>query len=109
MASPKGNGSQKDRCFSWFPTAPTCTTIAAVGLFPSPPVAMPSNRPNLTLDEQSFQGLLSAAFIIQEHNDRQKQARQAQAESEGGSRGLDGLRPGERLQHNWASMWLMSQ
>ena len=24
---------------------------------------MPANRPNLTLDEQSFQGLLSAAFI----------------------------------------------
>ena len=25
------------------------------------------------------------------------------------SGGLDELRPGERLQHNWASMWLMSQ
>jgi len=88
---------------------------------------MPSSRPNLTLDEQSFQGLLSAAFIIQEHNDRQKYARPAPAESEGervgqhggtlqpanGSRsessGLDELRPGERLQRNWASMWLMSQ
>ena len=94
---------------------------------------MPSNRPNLTLDEQSFQGLLSAAFIIQEHNDRLKQARPTQAEPEArrepdansvcphcgalkpadGSRcescGLDELRPGERLQRNWASMWLMSQ
>ncbi len=70
---------------------------------------MPSSRPNLTLDEQSFQGLLSAAFIIQEHNDRRKQARQAQAEAEGESNGADDLRPGERLQRSWASMWLMSQ
>src|ERR1700674_58174 len=98
----------------------------------SPPDAMPANRPNLTLDEQSFQGLLSAAFIIQEHNDRLKLAGQTPAEPEAnsicphcgapkpaapkaaeGSRcescGLDEFRPGERLQHNWASMWLMSQ
>jgi hypothetical protein len=99
---------------------------------------MPANRPNLMLDEQSFQGLLSAAFIIQEHNDRLKLAGQTPAESQArlepeansicphcgapkpaapnladGSRcescGLDEFRPGERLQHNWASMWLMSQ
>ncbi len=70
---------------------------------------MPSSRPNLTLDEQSFQGLLSAAFIIQEHNDRKKQARQAEAEAEVESSGADDFRPGERLQHSWASMWLMSQ
>lgn len=88
---------------------------------------MPSSRRNLTLDEQSFQGLLSAAFVIQEHNDQRKRARHAPAESDaervgqhgdapqagGASRsessGLDELRPGERLQHNWASMWLMSQ
>src|SRR6202521_3476193 len=98
----------------------------------SPPDAMPANRPNLTLDEQSFQGLLSAAFIIQEHNDRLKLAGQTPAEPEAnsicphcgaskpaapnlaeGSRcetcGLAEFRPGERLQHNWASMWLMSQ
>ena len=31
---------------------------------------MPSNRHNLTLDEQSFQSLLWAAFTIQEYNDR---------------------------------------
>ncbi len=68
---------------------------------------MPSNRPNLTLDEQSFQGLLSAAFVIQEHNDRKKNARPAPAEAEG--EGADEFRPGERLQRNWASMWLMSQ
>jgi hypothetical protein len=77
--------------------------------FSSPPVAMPSSRPNLTLDERSFQGLLSAAFIIQEHNDRRKQARQAEAETEGESNGAEGFRPGERLQRSWASMWLMSQ
>jgi len=116
-----------------FQTAPTCTTMALAWTVFLPPDAMPSNRPNLTLDEQSFQGLLSAAFIIQEHNDRLKQARPTQAEAEArrepdanrvcphcgalkpadGSRcescGLDELRPGERLQRNWASMWLMSQ
>src|SRR5208282_2205042 len=94
---------------------------------------MPSNRPNLILDEQSFQGLLSAAFIIQEHNERVRQARQNQSEPEAHlepethavcphcgapkpaeeSRcqlcGQDEFRPGERLQRNWASMWLMSQ
>jgi len=94
---------------------------------------MHSNRPNLALDEQSFQGLLSAAFIIQEHNDRRQQAGQTQAEPEAhpepeadricqhcgapmpaevsrcGSCGLDEFRPGERMQRNWASMWLMSQ
>ncbi len=70
---------------------------------------MPSSRPNLTLDEQSFQGLLSAAFIIQEHNDRKKQARPASAVVEIEGTGVDEFRPGERLQRNWASMWLMSQ
>ena len=103
---------------------------------------MPANRPNLTLDERSFQGLLSAAFTIQEHNDRLKLAGQIPEEPQEepqprleaeaasvcphcgaakpaapkpaeGSRcescGLDEFRPGERLQHNWASMWLMSQ
>jgi hypothetical protein len=124
----------------------------------SPPDAMPSNRPNLTLDEQSFQGLLSAAFIIQQHNDRRRLDQQAQKEledvdpedirvedidpenvgpedvhlednvdpahnivcpncgalklaegSQCDSCGKDELRPGERLQRNWASMWLKSQ
>jgi len=98
------------------------------------------------MDEQSFQGLLSAAFIIQEHNDRRKRE-QVETERESGieSFGLEAasekvspqvcsgcgipnltpktvgdgslcetcaaepLRPGERLQRNWASMWLMSQ
>jgi ribosomal protein L40E len=98
----------------------------------SPSDTMPANRPNLTLDEQSFQGLLSAAFIIQEHNDRRKLARQTPARqtpaepeadrvcqhcgapmpadaSRCESCGLDEFRPGERMQRNWASMWLMSQ
>jgi ribosomal protein L40E len=84
------------------------------------------------LDEQSFQNLLSAAFTIQEHNDRLRQDRETQAQPEarleaensvcphcGAGKptdrsrceacGLDEFRPGERLQRNWASMWLMSQ
>jgi hypothetical protein len=38
---------------------------------------MPSNRPNLILDEQAFQDLLSAAYTIQEHGDLLKQVRAA--------------------------------
>jgi ribosomal protein L40E len=112
--------------------------MASVSTIFLPRDAMPSNRPNLTLDEQSFQGLLSAAFTIQEHNDRRKlarqtPARQTQAKPEArpepeadrvcqhcgarmradasrcGSCGLDEFRPGERMQRNWASMWLRSQ
>jgi hypothetical protein len=117
---------------------------------------MSTIRPNqtrsaMTLDEQSFEGLLSAAFTIQEHNKRQKQAPQTvepvvesapeaevapEPESPAvplhaspeptyvcphcgaskvdettrcGNCGLDEFRPGERLQRNWASMWLKSQ
>jgi len=107
---------------------------------------MSSNRPHLILDEQSFQGLLSAAFIVQEYNDRLnrerrnvdgrkndllKQTRTTAApeathpepqsicphcgaskdseESRCESCGRDEFRPGERLQRNWASLWLMSQ
>lgn len=94
---------------------------------------MPSNRPNLTLDEQSFQDLLSAAFTIQEHNRRlgnpiptppEPEPRTELAASRAcphcgaakpadtsrcQSCGSDEFRPGERLQRNWASMWLMSQ
>src|SRR5260370_1018637 len=104
----------------------------------SPSYAMLSNRSNLILDEQTFQGLLSAAFTIQEHNDwqklaRQTPARQTQAEPEAhpepkadrlcqhcgapmpaeasrcGNCGLDAFRRAESMQPNWASMWLMSQ
>jgi hypothetical protein len=103
---------------------------------------MPSPRPNLshfrptrshlTLDEQSFQNLLSAAFTIQEHNDQVKKAKSARppmsvrgkieativcpncgalkATEESSCPGCNGkFRPGERLQRNWASMWLLSQ
>src|ERR1700722_3148587 len=119
---------------------------------------MPTHQPNLTrspltLDQQSFQELLSAAFTIQEHNDRKERAREAEVEQSlvdqpsidqssvdqpsveqssveaepeatticnqcGALKPVaeshcascnDELRPGERLQRNWASMWLMSQ
>lgn len=115
----------------------------------SPSAIMLSTRPNQTrstptLDEQSFQGLLAAAFTIQEHNDQVrndqlKKARLAQTpeqlkllpelssetesssvcphcggpkhdeESRCQSCSLEPFRPGERLQRNWASMWMMSQ
>jgi hypothetical protein len=71
------------------------------------------------LDEQSFQGLLAAAFTIQQHNDRRKNDTQpasvaatlpAQAdEAPSRAEAPENLRPGERLQRNWASMWMMSQ
>ncbi len=94
---------------------------------------MPSNRPNLTVDQQFFQELLSAAYTIQEHNDRlqresptpppeqaslvsqlnsicphcgaTKPADQAECEH----CRSDEFRPGERMQRKWASMWLLSQ
>jgi hypothetical protein len=98
----------------------------------SPPCdAMPSHRAKLTLDEKSFQGLLAAAFTIQEHNERRKQAGRRESNAAAGpeprsmcqhcgaakaaeearcpSCGLEEFRPGERMQRNWASMWLMSQ
>jgi GAF domain-containing protein len=100
-----------------------------------PPDDMPLNWHTLKLDEQFFQSVLSAAFTIQEHNERHKLARQipAQADPEahpetgadrlcehcGAVMPADALRcescdleefcPGERMQPNWASMWLMSQ
>jgi len=124
--------------FSSCHTAPTCTTMVGVGLSFSPPNGMRSTRSNLTrseltLDEQSFQGLLAAAFTIQEHNDQVKKALHTPAPSEASPEpepnivcphcgapklteesrcqncSLDQFRPGERLQHNWASMWLKSQ
>jgi hypothetical protein len=94
---------------------------------------MPSNRPNLILDEQAFQDLLSAAFTIQEHNARLNEVRPTEPKPQIRSKaepdsfchhcgavklhqesrcphcGLDEFRPGERMQRKWASMWLMSQ
>jgi ribosomal protein L40E len=153
MASSNGNASQiAPGFFPFSHSADLHYNDRSLDCF-SPSDAMPSNRPNLTrpqrtrphltLDEQSFQGLLSAAFTIQEHNDRRRLARQSESEVQpesqpetqpqaqpepqpnricqhcgalnppGGSRcescGLDEFRPGERMQRNWASMWLMSQ
>ena len=105
----------------------SCTTIMSAWTVFLPFDDMPSNRPNLLLDEQSFQGLLAAAFTIQAHNDQIKQARLTRTEPEASSdfrqgsarkpaeepqpdsSGQTEFRPGERMQRNWASMWLMSQ
>src|SRR5208337_239297 len=111
----------------------SCTTIMSAWTVFLPFDDMPSNRPNLMLDEQSFQGLLAAAFTIQEHNERIRQERKTSAEYASRSAteatgtcprcgapkpaeaehcqncSRDEFRPGERLQRNWASMWMMSQ
>ena len=98
--------------------------IVSLLSFVSPTMSV--QHPNLALDERAFEGLLSAAFTIQEHNDRQKRAHESDTStainvcphcgaqkpsnaSPCGVCGLDEFRPGERLQRNWASMWLHSQ
>lgn len=83
----------------------------------------------MMLDEQAFQGLLAAAFTIQEHNDKRLRetadepaaglqlsspcphcgAAKLASETVCATCGRGEFRPGERLQRNWASMWLMSQ
>jgi ribosomal protein L40E len=94
---------------------------------------MPSNRPNLTVDQQFFQELLSAAYTIQEHNDRLQREYQTPPPAQanlvsqlnsicphcGAAKSADQaecehcrsdeFRPGERMQRKWASMWLLSQ
>lgn len=94
---------------------------------------MSSTRPKLQLDEQSFQGLLAAAFTIQEHADLLKHITEArptvapepeaeapkvcphcaaplkEGESRCGQCGLEEFRPGERMQRRFASLWEMSQ
>ena len=96
---------------------------------------MSATRSKLILDEQAFQGLLAAAFTVQQHNDRQKASSNsalltekprplgdpaelcrhcgAPLPSEAAfcpvCGGAESLRPGERLQRTWASMWQMSQ
>ena len=94
---------------------------------------MPSPRTKLVLDEQSFQGLLAAAFTIQQHNDRHGTA-SSSSTIEGNQAGpkpaelcrhcgaplptgrtpcptcgTENFRSGEHLQHLWASMWQLSQ
>jgi hypothetical protein len=92
-----------------------------------------SNRPKLQLDEQSFQGLLAAAYTIQEHGDLLKQVSKAgrkddqepgaeapsvcrncaaplkEGESRCGRCGWEEFRPGERTQRKLAALWARSQ
>ena len=82
---------------------------------------MSTSRPKLTLDEQSFQDMLAAAFTIQEHNAKRRRSQEPQhvctqcgAPAREGERlcelcSAEEQRPGEQLQRKWASMWLMSQ
>jgi len=93
---------------------------------------MSSVRPKLQLDEQSFQGLLAAAFTIQEHADLLKHVKGAVSKAApepdtairlcprcaapftaGESRcskcSPEELRPGERMQRRFASLWEMTQ
>ena len=82
---------------------------------------MSTSRPKLTLDEQSFQEMLAAAYTIQEHNAKRRRAQQPQhacercgAPREAGEtlcRQCNGaeFRPGEQMQRKWASLWMMSQ
>jgi hypothetical protein len=84
---------------------------------------MASSRQKLTLDEQAFEGLLAAAYTIQQHNEKRRSATAAQKLCERCGSVIpvgeqecaqckvepEPLRPGEKLQRNWASMWLMSQ
>ena len=92
---------------------------------------MSLNRPKLQLDEQSFQGLLAAAYTIQQHADLLKQVHEitpkvapepkgppklcplcAAPLKKGESRcarcSAEELRPGERMQRKFASLWEMS-
>src|SRR5438128_1601170 len=81
---------------------------------------MSTSRPKLTLDEQSFQDMLAAAFTIQEHNAKRKRVQppghvcgQCGAPVKENERLCIQCavepRPGEQLQRKWASMWMMSQ
>ncbi len=93
---------------------------------------MSTIRPRLKLDEQSFQGLLAAAFTIQEHNDKKRTVGEAsepvtavrkvleslcpqcaaplpKGETRCPQCGSDEFRPGERMQRRYASLWEMSQ
>ena len=84
---------------------------------------MSSKRSKLKLDEQSFETLLAAAYTVQQHNAKRKRASIGQGTCSQcggllepdhqfcchcGAR-RDEFRPGERMQRNWASLWMMSQ
>ena len=128
-----GKSVPKDSHVVSLHTAPISHYNRVSSIVTSPATTMPSNRPNLILDEQAFQDLLSAAFTIQEHNARLNQVRPTEIDPQISSKaepdsfcqrcgapkppqesrcrhcGLDEFRPGERMQRKWASMWLMSQ
>jgi hypothetical protein len=82
---------------------------------------MSSTRPNLKLDERSFEALLAAAYTVQQHNANQKRAASvpcgrcgSMIEPEHKFCGHCGaqreeFRPGERMQRKWATLWSMSQ
>lgn len=94
---------------------------------------MSLTRPKLQLDENSFQGLLAAAYTIQEHADLLKRVKDVtpklvqepeagapkvcphcaaplkKNESRCSQCGLEEFRPGERMQRKFASLWEMSQ
>jgi len=84
---------------------------------------MSPTRQKLSLDEQTFQDLLAAAYTIQEHNAKMKRPVGAQRFCgycgspllPGEDRcalcdaDVQGYRSGEQLQHKWASLWDMQQ
>jgi hypothetical protein len=74
----------------------------------SPPSdTMPSKRPNLILDEQYLQRVLSAAFTIQEDNDGLKLARPVPSERVPTE--PEAPSESEDLPSNWAATWLKRQ
>lgn len=93
--------------------------MAAAGISRSEP--MSASRPKLMLDEQSFQDMLAAAYTIQEHNTKRRQtyhlepkcgrcgAKVQPGQSLCQSCSAEQVRPGEKLQQKWASMWMKSQ
>lgn len=82
---------------------------------------MSASRPKLMLDEQSFQDMLAAAYTIQEHNTKRRQNLRSEPKCAKCGAGVqegkslcqacsaEEIRPGEKLQQKWASMWMMSQ
>jgi hypothetical protein len=84
---------------------------------------MASTRAKPKLDEQSFEALLAAAYTVQQHNAALKRAvgtpavcRQCGALLQEGEQlcsscaaAGEELRPGERMQRKWASLWQMGQ
>jgi len=84
---------------------------------------MSSIRSKLKLDEQSFEEMLEAAYIVQQHNATLKRASATPAVCGRCGASLregeqlcsrcagagEEFRPGERMQRKWASLWQMGQ